>query len=90
MTLWRSPGVGPSFRPAIERASGDHQPKRQETIMPSSHHERPLYVPPPTDERWPHARETEHRLAENVGEDERTAFGEWLRHVEAGRIGGGQ
>ena len=54
--------------------------------MPSSHRDGPLYVPAPADRRWPHARETEHRLAENIGEDERAAVREWLRHVEAGRI----
>ena len=55
--------------------------------MPSSHRDGPRYVPAPADRRWPHARETEHRLAENIGESERTAFSEWLAHVEAGRIG---
>jgi len=55
--------------------------------MQSSHRDTSLYVPPPTDPRWPHTRETEHRLAENIGEDERNAFREWLRHVENGRIG---
>jgi len=55
--------------------------------MPSSHRESPLYVAPPRDPRWPHARETEHRLADNIGESERTSFSEWLAHVEAGRIG---
>ena len=54
--------------------------------MPSSHRDGPLYVPVPADRRWPHARETEYRLAENIGEDERSAVREWLRHVEAGRI----
>ena len=54
--------------------------------MTSSHRDGPRYVPAPADPRWPHARETEHRLAENVGEDERAAVREWLRHVEAGRI----
>lgn len=54
--------------------------------MPSSHRDTPLYVRPPAD-RFSRGRETEHRLAENVGEDERAAVREWLRHVEAGRIG---
>ena len=54
--------------------------------MLSSHRDGPRYVPAPADSRWPKARETEHRLAENVGEDERAAVREWLRHVEAGRI----
>ena len=35
-------------------------------------------------------RETEHRLESDIGEDERNAAREWLRHVEAGRVGGGQ
>ena len=55
--------------------------------MTSSHRNSPLYVPLPADPRWPNARETEHRLAENIGESERTAFSEWLSHVEAGKIG---
>ena len=55
--------------------------------MTSSHRESPLYVAPPRDPRWPHARETEQRLTENIVESERTAFSEWLAHVEAGRIG---
>jgi len=54
--------------------------------MPSSHRDGPRYVPAPADRRWPNGRETEHRLAENIGESERTAVREWLRHVEAERI----
>jgi len=53
----------------------------------SSHRETPLYVPAPADRFPSYSQETEHRLAENVGEDQRAAAREWLWHVEAGRIG---
>ena len=58
--------------------------------MKSSHRDTPLYVPAPADPFPPCRRETEQRLESDIGEDERAAAREWLRHVEAGRIGGGQ
>jgi len=35
----------------------------------------------------PYRRETVQRLESNVTQDEREAASDWLRHVEAGRIG---
>ena len=58
--------------------------------MKSSHRDTPLYVPAAADPFPPCRRETEQRLESDIGEDERAAAREWLRHVEAGRIGGGQ
>lgn len=58
--------------------------------MKSRHRDTPLYVTVPQPADRPYRRETEQRLAENVSEDERAAFREWLAHVQAGRIGGGQ
>ena len=55
--------------------------------MTPSHRDTPLYVPAPADRFPPYRRETEHRLDSDIGEDERAAAREWLRHVEAGRIG---
>lgn len=58
--------------------------------MNSSHRDTPLYVPAPADPRPPYSAETEHRLAENIGEAERAAAREWLWHLENGRIGHGE
>jgi len=55
--------------------------------MTSSNPGRPTYVPAPADRFPPYRREAEHRLESDIGEDERDAASEWLRHVEAGRIG---